>query len=169
MKTESKKTYIGLFSALGYAVIVGADMLLKSWCAANIKGATDVPLIPGVIRLTYTENTGAAFSVLEGGRWFFVWLGVAVVIALLLLIRFDKHLRGSKWVMASVTLMMAGTTGNLLDRLFQGYVIDMFHPEFVRFATFNIADAALTLGGVGFCSYILFSKAYKRPAPASEP
>ena len=164
MKPGSKRVYLGLFSALGYAAIVGADMLLKSWCAANIKGAADVPLIPGVIRLTYTENTGAAFSVLEGGRWFFVWLGAAVVIALLLLVRFDRHLRGNKLVMASVVLMLAGTTGNLLDRLFQGYVIDMFHPEFVRFATFNIADAALTLGGVTFCSFILFSKAYRRPA-----
>ena len=147
---------------LGYLAVVLSDILLKAWCAANIKDGGDIPLLPGIIRLTYTENRGAAFSILQNARWFFVWLGVATIIGLLALMRFDKHLGRSRIGLASLTLLLAGTTGNLIDRILQGYVVDMFMTEFINFAIFNVADIALTCGGVMVCAYVLFSGAYKR-------
>ncbi|MCD8100316.1 MAG: signal peptidase II [Oscillospiraceae bacterium] len=137
------------------------DQLLKYWVTANIVLDTgEKALIPGVIHLTRVHNSGAAFSFMEGSavaRWFFVVLCVAVVaVIVLMLVRNTITGRVTRWCAVFVA---AGSVGNCIDRLLNGYVVDMLEFEFFSFPVFNIADIFITVGCIAFCVGLLLEHA----------
>ncbi len=146
-------------------VLVVLDQLVKYLVKTGIPLGETVPFLPGVLRLTHIHNTGAAFSMLEGGgaRWFFVILTIAFVIAALWIL-FRKKLRHplGTW---SLVMLTAGAIGNLIDRVLFGYVVDMFEVQFMHFAIFNVADIFVVVGGILFCVYYLFLHDRKKTAP----
>jgi len=77
---------------------------------------------------------------------------VAVLIAAALLKKTVSHRFG----VASLSLVLAGALGNLIDRVCLGYVTDMFNLLFMRFAVFNVADICVVAGGISTCVYLLF-------------
>jgi len=108
-----------------------------------------IALLP-FFNLTYVHNTGAAFSFLSGvggwQRWFLAGLAMAMSVVLgLWLSRLQKH---ETLLAASLSLILGGAVGNLIDRLLYGYVIDFLdvHYGSWHFPAFNIADSAITLG-----------------------
>ena len=58
----------------------------------------------------------------------------------------SKHIKGSIWLLSSLSLIIAGGIGNFIDRMRQGFVVDMFQLDFINFAIFNVADSYLTIG-----------------------
>ncbi|MCD8017322.1 MAG: signal peptidase II [Oscillospiraceae bacterium] len=137
------------------------DQLLKYWVTANIVLDTgEKTLIPGIIHLTRVHNSGAAFSFMEGfavARWFFVVLCVAVVaVIVLMLVRNTITGRVTRWCAVFVA---AGSVGNCIDRLLNGYVVDMLEFEFFSFPVFNIADIFITVGCIAFCVGLLLEHA----------
>ena len=133
--------------------LVGIDQLVKWWVRGNIPLGESIPFLPHVMDLAYTQNTGAAFSSFSGMTWLLtlVSLGASVVIAVLL----RKNFFPGKWGKLSLSLILAGAVGNLLDRAFLGFVTDMFETTFVRFAVFNVADICVVVGGVLMAVYVL--------------
>jgi len=119
---------------------VAADQLVK-WLSIAVMA--EVPLIPGVLRFTYAENTGMAFSMFSGHSW---GLGIVSAGAILLGWRVLRRFRLGTLSRIAAMLMLGGAVGNMIDRFLRGYVVDMFEVLFVRFAVFNVADAALTVG-----------------------
>lgn len=140
--------YFGLALAL-----VGADQWLKVWVRGNIPLGGSLPFIPHIMELTYTRNTGAAFSSFSGMTWLLtaVSLVVSVVLAVMLWKRYFPGWLGK----LSLTLLLAGAVGNLIDRLFLGFVTDMFATTFINFAVFNIADICVCCGGALMVVYVL--------------
>lgn len=142
------------------------DQAVKYWATANIvlnTGAKE--FIPGFIRLTNIHNTGAAFSILEGARWFFVILCL-VFVALIVYVLITDIITapGSRWM---AVFVMAGAVGNCIDRIICGYVVDMIEFEFMNFPVFNIADIYITVGAILFVVFTLLEKpAQKAPAKA---
>ena len=122
------------------AAVVAADQLVK-WLSSAL--GRDVILIPGVLNFTYAENTGMAFSMLSGHSWL---LGVFSAAAIALGWWILKGYRLGPVSRIAAMLMLGGAVGNMLDRFFRGYVVDMFEVLFMEFAIFNVADAALTVG-----------------------
>ena len=124
------------------ALTVILDQLVKRACL-SLTGS--VTVIPGVLALTYAENTGMAFSLFSGRSWALgVVSAVCIVIGWLVLRRYTL---GPVSRIAAM-LMLGGAVGNMIDRFLRGYVVDMFEVLFVDFAIFNVADAALTVGTV---------------------
>ena len=122
------------------ALTVIIDQVTK-WACTGLIGR--VTLIPGILALTYTENTGMAFSWLSGHAWLLgVTSGVCILIGWLVLRRYTL---GPVSRVAAM-LMLGGAVGNMIDRLLRGYVVDMFEALFVEFAIFNVADASLCVG-----------------------
>lgn len=119
-----------------------------------------VALIPGVLGLRYAENTGMAFSLFSGKPWLLGMLSAVLILGGFLLLR---RYRLGKTASIAAMLMLGGALGNMIDRLFTGYVVDMFELLFMDFAIFNIADAALTLG----CGLMAWSLLF-RPKDWSE-
>lgn len=144
---------------------IALDRISKYLVTVYLKGSTPVELIPGVLRLRYSENTGAAFSMLEGQRWFFLVLTVLVLgIAVYALVRgWVRNLFG----VASIACCISGAVGNFVDRLVQGYVVDMIEPTFMRFAVFNVADSFLTVGCILLAVYLLFFHEQLAPKESS--
>ena len=115
------------------------------------------PLIDGVFELSYVENRGAAFGMLQNARWFFLVLTVIALAVLgwfLIRYRSKMHVR----VRIAIALIITGAVGNFVDRLFLGYVRDMFYFSLINFAVFNVADAAITVGGIGLVVDSAFTK-----------
>ncbi|MGN1290164.1 MAG: signal peptidase II, partial [Bradyrhizobium sp.] len=106
------------------------------------------------VHLTYVKNTGAAFSIFSGQRWPLIVLTLAVLAVIVYAVarRYVRHPFG----VLTLAAIVGGAVGNLIDRARQGFVVDMFEVEFMRFAVFNVADIFLTCGAVALCFYIIF-------------
>ncbi len=140
--------------AIVILLLVALDQLVKYLVRTGIPLGGQVHFLPHVLGLTHIHNTGAAFSMLSGARWFFVILTtVFVVFALwVLYARKITHPMG-RW---TLVLIVAGALGNLIDRALFGYVVDMFEVLFMHFAVFNVADIFVVVGGILFCIYYGF-------------
>jgi len=137
------------------------DQAVKYWTTVNIVVDTgEAKLIPGLIHLANVHNTGAAFSFLEGARWFFVIL--CILFCLLVVYVLAKNIITNRLARWMAVLVMAGAIGNCIDRVICGFVVDMFEFDFLifgkRFPVFNIADIYITLGAIIFCICILQEK-----------
>ena len=138
--------------ALFAAAIVAADQITKFLTVANIPLGGQVPVLPGVFRFTYVQNTGAAFSMLEGQRWLF-YIITAVFLAFVVLCVWKKWLK-SKASLFSLAAITGGAVGNLIDRATMGYVVDMIEVEFMNFAVFNVADCFITCGAIALVIFV---------------
>ena len=123
--------------------LIFADQGLKFWISANIKLGTSQVNLPNVLALTNVRNDGAAWSVLSGQQWFFT---VITIVALGMMGYFFWKLRNDNLYMSAISLLIAGTLGNFIDRIRLGYVVDMFETLFMNFPIFNVADMCLTFG-----------------------
>lgn len=142
-----------LYAALAIA-LVAADQLVKLLVRANIPLYGSVPFIPHLFDLTYVQNTGAAFSFFSDHTWLLTI--VSAVVAVVLMVALAKRVVTHRFGVLSLSVVLAGAVGNLIDRFFMGYVTDMFQFLPFRFAVFNVADICVVLGGIAFCVYLLF-------------
>ncbi len=144
--------------AIVAAVILIADQWLKYWVTVNITLSTgSQELIPGVVKLVNIHNSGAAFGMLDNvaaARWIF--LAVTAVFVVVIAVLLVKRVFDSRFAVWCEVLFLTGAIGNCIDRVFLGYVVDMFKLEFVNFAVFNIADAVLVVSCLMFVIYVFF-------------
>ncbi|MDT2757921.1 signal peptidase II [Enterococcus asini] len=142
------------------ALLVVADQLMKYWIVSNLSLGEALNVIPDVFSLTYFQNSGAAWSILEGQMWFFALVTfIAVPVCLWLL---WKNRGGSKFYSFALSLVIAGALGNFIDRMRLGYVVDMFQTDFINFPIFNVADMCLTIGVALVFIYALFEERFER-------
>ena len=136
------------------AALVALDQLVKYLVLENIPLGGHVPFIPYIMELTYIQNTGAAFAMFEEHTWMLalVSLVMSVVLAVAMWKNFFHHPLGK----LTLTLLLAGAVGNLIDRVLRGFVVDMFNLLFMNFAVFNVADICVVVGGISAGFYYLF-------------
>ena len=144
-----------ILMALFVAGVTVADQLSKFWVVENIPLYSKMEAIPGLFHLTYVQNTGAAFSALQGMQWLFVL--IVVLFAAGIVWEFAKNKLGfsafERWCIIAV---FAGGLGNMIDRLRLGYVVDMIEVEFIRFPVFNVADCFITCGCILLLAHLFF-------------
>ena len=131
--------------ALFAVLIAAADQLVKYLVVENIPLFGEVPLLPGVLKLTLVHNEGAAYSSFRGMQWLFALIFVLFTLAVLYEY-FKKPMpftRLERWYIAAI---YGGGLGNMIDRVRQGYVVDMLETEFMEFPVFNLADCFITCG-----------------------
>lgn len=135
-------------------ILVAADQLVKYLVLQNIALGEHVPFIPYLLELTYVKNTGAAFSMFAEHTWMLtvVSLVMSVLMAVAIRRNFFRHPLGK----LCLTLVLGGAVGNLIDRAFRGFVVDMFNVLFMNFAVFNVADIFVVVGGIATAIYYLF-------------
>ena len=144
----------GLVLAAVAAAIIVADIATKQWALAALKNQSAYVLLP-VLRLVYVENTGVAFGMLgDSSRWFLIAVALILMVILLYYLSRAAH-AGERW---ACVLMLSGALGNTFDRLLFGYVIDFIdvHWQQYHYPAFNVADIAISLGGLCFAYFILF-------------
>ena len=126
-------------------LVLFLDQLSKHLAAKNLILNRSVPIIKGIFHLTLIHNRGAAFGILKNQAPLFIFISLFAII----LIYFNlKKSRNKENIVfnISLALILGGALGNLIDRLFLGYVIDFL--DFRIWPVFNVADSAITIGAI---------------------
>ncbi|CAB3392802.1 signal peptidase II [Kyrpidia spormannii] len=127
--------YVGAF------LVWLVDWLTKYWVSHSMELGQTIPVWPGVFHITYHENAGAAFSMLQNQRWLFVAVTLVVIAGILSAKRRTRR-RSTRIALA---LLLGGAVGNLWDRLVIGRVIDFLDVRIIHFPIFNVADSCITI------------------------
>lgn len=146
--------------------IVILDQVTKWLTVQYVKPVGSVPVIQDVFHFTYVENRGAAWGILQNARWIFVGITAIVCIAIVVFLIREKNI--SSLLRVSLSVILGGAVGNMIDRIFLGYVVDMIHVKCINYPVFNIADSATVVGTILLAWYILFISG-KKPESAEIP
>lgn len=126
------------------AVIV-LDQITKYLAVKYLMPVVSVPIIKDVLHLTYVENRGAAFGMLQNHRWVFMILStVVMVIIMAVMFKYKKYLHPI--MLTGLCFVVGGGIGNMIDRTINGYVVDFIDFTLINFAVFNIADTFICIG-----------------------
>lgn len=142
-----------------FAASIVLDQLTKKWAVGVLKDGSSIKVIGDFLRFTYAENRGAAFSILQDQRVFFI-ITTVVMLAVMAYIYF-KTKNITKLSKLSIAMIAGGAIGNFLDRLRLGYVVDFIDVRFgsfYNFPIFNIADSFVVCGTIIMIILILFNR-----------
>ena len=140
-----------LFAA-GIAVV---DQITKYITVANIPLYGKLEFLPGFLGFTYYQNTGAAFSSLEGMQWLFALIFLLFTGASLYEY-FKKPMEFTTFERWCIAAIYGGGLGNMIDRVRMGYVVDMIETQFMDFPIFNVADCFITCGMILLVIHLAF-------------
>ena len=141
-----------MLAAIAVTVLV-LDLISKIIVVATVSPGEPIRVLGGLVYLSLIRNPGAAFSLATGMTWVLALVAIGVVV---FIIRMAPRLRSTPWAVA-LGLVLGGALGNLVDRIFrspgflQGHVVDfvsVFGPNAQYFPVFNVADSAITVGGI---------------------
>ena len=126
-------------------LIILADQISKYWVRHAMLAGESLPIIKNVFHLSLVFNRGVAFGMFKQGSMFFILVALAAIVVIFVNLKFKSGFYKNNWLQKySLLLILAGATGNLIDRLVFGYVIDFL--DFRFWPVFNIADSAITIG-----------------------
>lgn len=127
-------------------IVALVDQLVKVLAVNYLSTDGGITVINNFLNLTYVENTGAAWGILSGNRWFLIIISILAIYAIVKYFLLDIDI--TKVEFAAYGLMLGGIVGNMIDRIVYGYVIDYAHFNFgaYQFPVFNIADSAIVIG-----------------------
>ena len=157
----SKKGINGKWTmiAILIAIIVGSvalDQVTKYLAVLYLQPeglAGSVHLWEGVFHFTYVRNYGAAWGMLENHRWVFMSFSTIAIIGIsVYLFGFSKD---TNWVKISLAMIVGGGVGNMIDRVWLGYVIDFLDFTLIDFPVFNVADSFVSVGAVMLMGYLI--------------
>lgn len=134
-------------------LLIGIDQVSKLWAINSLKNIKSIPVIENVFNLTYVENRGAAFGILQNNQWIFV---IVAVLASAFGIYYLHNKKVNTVGKCGILLIISGALGNLIDRVRLGYVVDFFDFTIVWEYVFNIADVFVVVGTILLCIYIMF-------------
>ena len=145
--SPDRRPWLLLLSAL----VVLADRLSKNWIIHRIRPGYDIPVIPGVFRLSHVLNTGAAFSLLENLPPNSVRLGLitfSVIAAIIVFAMLWRTGRALSPTSVALALILGGALGNLYDRIRFHHVVDFLAVKIYHYnwPDFNVADSCIVIG-----------------------
>jgi signal peptidase II len=150
------------------------DQLTKYWVSVKLREGDEIDIIRGFFKLSYTENPGIAFGMLNNGnvKWLLVSISVAAILVVVYYMR--RTPISNTLLLWSLALLAAGISGNLIDRFRLGRVIDfiLIYYKSYQWPVFNIADTAITIGAALMAIELFLSPQAERPAvvePAEAP
>lgn len=139
---KTPKDYILYSAIIGSGIII--DQITKILASTFLKPIYTLPIIEDIFHFTYRENTGMAFGMLKEHRWVFMLVSTILIIGL------GFYLFGMKsqnrLYDVSIAMILSGGIGNMIDRIFLGYVVDFIDCRFINFAVFNGADSFVCVG-----------------------
>ena len=152
MRNQGKWLVLGI----GILLLTALDQFTKHLAVLYLKGQQSVPLVKQVFELTYVENRGAAFGILQNHRGFFLLL-TGVALAAMVWVYWKLPAKKKYIPLEAVLLaLMSGAIGNMIDRGFQGYVVDFFYFKLIDFPVFNVADIYVTVSCMLAMALLLF-------------
>lgn len=126
-------------------VLIAIDQIIKMWICRFLY-SDSIPFINGILNISYVQNTGGAYGIGSNNIYMFILINI-IVIGILLKILITKNEEISTTIRYSLILVLSGGIGNLIDRIFRGFVVDYidFTP-IIKFPIFNFADICIVIG-----------------------
>jgi len=143
--------------------MVALDRWSKIWAQDILMKVDTIPLINNVFHLTYVENRGAAFSILNGKVGFLILFTGLVLVGLCMLLIHSMRNGESKILLIALAMVIGGAIGNMYDRIVLGYVVDYFDFRLINFAVFNVADVFVVCGSILLGLYLIFIEGKEKP------
>lgn len=137
------------------AILIGLDQMIKYWALNYLKGVESIPVINNIFNLTYVENRGAAFGMLQNNQTIFI---VVAAIASCYGLYYLHTKKVNNIGKIGILLVISGAVGNLIDRVRLGFVIDYLDFNIVWSYVFNLADCFVVVGTILLCIYIITSE-----------
>ena len=128
---------------IGIIALIAIDQFVKHLVVVSLALGGSFSVIDGILSITRINNTGAAWSILSGHQFFFV---IIAIFAAILVFYFIVQYWANMPYRIGLGLLLAGTLGNVIDRILNNHVVDMFQLDFINFPIFNCADMYLTFG-----------------------
>ncbi|MFH0913575.1 MAG: signal peptidase II [Candidatus Omnitrophota bacterium] len=125
--------------------ILFLDQLTKLLVTKNLLLNQSLPVIQGIFHITLIYNRGAAFGILKDQARLFIFVSLFAVVLILAVLKKNKY-RKCSFYNISLSLILAGALGNLIDRLIRGHIVDFL--DFRIWPVFNLADSAITVGAI---------------------
>ena len=142
-----------IYFGVGLA-LVALDIVTKILANTRLREIGTIPLIEDVFHLTYVENRGAAFGILQNQRWLF--LIIALVFAAVLVFVLMRYKQRPAVLNFGLCLMASGAFGNTIDRLWRGFVVDFLDFRLIDFPVFNVADICVCVGAGLLAIFFVF-------------
>ncbi len=139
-------------------MVIAADIITKIIAENSLMPVGTIPIIKDIIHLTYVENRGIAFGMFSGGRIIFIIVSLFVLAILGVVIYKEKEELRSRWMKTGGVLIFGGAIGNLIERIYKGYVVDFIDFRIIDFPVFNIADIAVCTGAALLVIHFLFTE-----------
>ena len=152
----SKKNKLILGDVLGMIILILADQFTKYLAVIHLKDKPVIPIIQDVLELSYLENRGAAFGMLQNQKIFFVFVAsiiLAVIVYVIYKMPVDRKYNN---LHVFLTFIASGAIGNMIDRLRLDYVVDFISFVLIHFPIFNVADIYVTVATAFLVILILF-------------
>ncbi|MBR2466978.1 MAG: signal peptidase II [Clostridia bacterium] len=153
MNTRKKTIieYTVYTSIIVFGVIL--DQLTKWLAVKFLDPISTFPIIKDVFHFTFLKNRGAAFGMLSDRRWVFMTVSTVAILALAIFLYMRKS--PNIWYAISISAIVSGGIGNMIDRIALGYVVDFIDVRLIDFAIFNIADCFVTVGAIGLITLLV--------------
>lgn len=135
-------------------IVILLDQLAKYFVVQNMQLFETIPVINGVFHLTYVQNTGAAFGILQDGNILFIIL-TSAIIAAILIYKYRMNIK-DKFLLCTLGMIIGGAVGNLIDRFIHKAVIDFLDFRLINFAVFNVADCFVVVGCIMLAVLLIF-------------
>ena len=147
---------MNILPIIAVIVLILLDQGTKLWALESLKPIHNMTLAEGFMDLTFVENRGVAFGMFSGQRWFILLLTCVIVIGLVWFYIILPRKQEYRPVRVSLVLILSGAVGNIIDRLFRGYVVDFFEFTFFEWPVFNVADIYVVVGVILFALLMVF-------------
>lgn len=141
-----------------FIFIACLDQISKLWLSSQLELGQNIPLIEGILDLTYVRNRGAAFGIMQGQVWFFLIMAVVIIAVG---VYFNLKYSPPAWLQYATGLICAGSIGNMIDRWLYAAVRDFFSIGW--WPVFNVADMAVVTGGIMLALYVLMNDSGPEP------
>jgi len=159
MKKKTQNLIIFCLTLLLIIILIFLDQYTKALAVRYLRNRDNIIIIPGVLELTYLENTGAAFSMMESVSIFQKIMSVVtpliIAFAAFILIRMPK-IRRYLPLYTVIVFIISGACGNYIDRILNQKVIDFIYFSIINFPVFNVADIYVSLGVIALLIMMAF-------------
>ena len=137
------------------AILIGLDQIIKYWALNHLQGVGSISVINNIFNLTYVENRGAAFGMLQNNQTIFIAVAAIASCYGLYYLHTKKVNNIGK---TGIILVISGAIGNLIDRVRLGFVVDYLDFHIIWSYVFNLADCFVVVGTILLCMYIITSE-----------
>ena len=153
---NKKKVILLIVDFVLAVLLIAADQISKYFAVLKLKNQPPYSVVDGVFVLHYLENRGAAFGMLQGQKFFFIFIAAVILCTIVYVLWKAPYQKMYIKLHITLVFIASGAVGNLIDRVRYDYVVDFLYFSLINFPVFNVADIYVTLAAISLAVLLIF-------------